>query len=206
MKQQLIEMLSLQDEMNRKVHAHWEQQGFAWHRAIWTECAELLEHYGWKWWKKHDPDMPQVQLEVVDIWHFGMSLQLQTHAQKATQVADILATGLACAKPTQDFRTAIEHLAAKAVAEHTFDPVCFAHVMAGCGLSFEALYRQYMGKNVLNFFRQDHGYQQGTYLKVWHGKEDNEHLLEILEALSNTSAQGELRALVYQALTARYPD
>lgn len=37
-------------------------------------------------------------------------------------------------------------------------------------------FKQYTGKNVLNVFRQDHGYKAGTYIKVWDGREDNEHL------------------------------
>ena len=207
MKQQLIGMLSLQDEMNCKVHAQWEQQGFAWYRAIWTECAELLEHYGWKWWKKCEPDLPQVQLEVVDIWHFGMSLQLQTCGNDKDKVATDLLAGLTVPESAPDLRVAIERLAAQAVAEHRFDVGCFAQVMGACGLSFAALHRQYIGKNVLNFFRQDHGYQQGTYLKVWNEREDNQHLVEVLDELAlEPNTPGALRELVYQALAARYPN
>ena len=34
---------------------------------------------------------------------------------------------------------------------------------------------------MLNQFRQDHGYKEGTYKKVWNGKEDNAVMLEFLE-------------------------
>ena len=34
------------------------------------ECSELLDHYGWKWWKHQATDLDQVKLEIVDIWHF----------------------------------------------------------------------------------------------------------------------------------------
>jgi len=76
MKQQLATMLELQNNMNTKVHADWREQQFEWYRAIWIECAELLDHYGWKWWKKQTPDVDQIALELVDIWHFGLSLLL----------------------------------------------------------------------------------------------------------------------------------
>ena len=76
MKQQLTTMLQLQGEMNTKVHSEWQEQEFEWYRAIWVECAELLDHYGWKWWKKQTPDVDQIALELVDIWHFGLSLLL----------------------------------------------------------------------------------------------------------------------------------
>ena len=37
-------MLELQDLMNTRVHQEWRAQGFEWHRAIWIECAELMDH------------------------------------------------------------------------------------------------------------------------------------------------------------------
>jgi hypothetical protein len=55
--------------------------------------------------------------------------------------------------------------------------------MQGIEMSFAQLYAGYVGKNVLNFFRQDHGYKDGTYSKQWAGKEDNEHLVEIVAQL-----------------------
>ncbi|MFL3647359.1 MAG: dUTP diphosphatase, partial [Cellvibrionales bacterium] len=76
MQQQLMVMLKLQNDMNSKVHPQWREQNFAWYRAIWVECAELLDHYGWKWWKQQRPDNDQIALELVDIWHFGLSLLL----------------------------------------------------------------------------------------------------------------------------------
>ena len=57
--------------------ADWMSRGREWYRAIWIECAELMEHYGgWKWWKHSRPDFAQVVLEIVDIWHFGLSLRI----------------------------------------------------------------------------------------------------------------------------------
>ena len=75
--------------------------------------------------------------------------------------------------------------------------------MRACGLSADDLYRHYVGKNVLNFFRQDHGYQDGTYVKQWQGREDNEHLSELLESLDDTAP--DFPEQVYQALESRYP-
>ena len=57
MQTQIQTMLELQNAMNAKVHADWREQGFEWYRAIWVECAELMDHYGWKWWKKQSPDI-----------------------------------------------------------------------------------------------------------------------------------------------------
>ena len=49
MKQKILTMLELQNAMNRKVKLERREAGYAWYRAIWTECAEMLDHYGWKW-------------------------------------------------------------------------------------------------------------------------------------------------------------
>ena len=70
---QLAAMAELQDALNVNVHPQWRDQGHAYYRAIWVECAELLDHYGWKWWKHQHTDLEQVKLEIVDIWHFGLS-------------------------------------------------------------------------------------------------------------------------------------
>ncbi|MDQ7054985.1 MAG: dUTPase [Persephonella sp.] len=78
MEEKLIEMLNLQEELNRKINEKWTdirtKEDFA--RAIWIECAELVDSLPWKWWKKQKADMENVQIEVVDIWHFIMSYML----------------------------------------------------------------------------------------------------------------------------------
>ena len=72
----VLNMLQMQHRMNTRVHEHWIAQNFEWYRAAWIECGELMDHVGYKWWKKQTPDMEQVRLEVVDIWHFGLSALL----------------------------------------------------------------------------------------------------------------------------------
>jgi hypothetical protein len=55
-------------------------------------------------------------------------------------------------------------------------------------MPFEELYRRYVGKNVLIFFRQDNGYKDGIYRKTWEGREDNEHLVELMTSLDEHGA------------------
>ena len=90
MKHKIITMLELQDSMNTRVNTDWRDAGYDWYRAIWIEAAEMLEHYGWKWWKKQQPDTMQVKLEIVDIVHFALSARL---VQGATQ--DMIAAQIA---------------------------------------------------------------------------------------------------------------
>ncbi|TNF89341.1 MAG: dUTP diphosphatase [Gammaproteobacteria bacterium] len=202
MKQQLMIMLEMQDAMNTRVNPDWRQAGNAWYRAIWTECAEMLDHYGWKWWKHQQPEIEQVQLELVDILHFAMSdylLQDSDNEAVAVRIADELSHP----HDDDDIRRAIETMARTTIEHQSMHFSDFANVMALIEMDFDQLYRTYVGKNVLNFFRQDHGYKDGSYIKLWHGREDNEHLAELLVTLD--SASENFRDDVYKGLVARYP-
>lgn len=179
MKQQLITMLDLQDDMNTKVHESWREQNFEWYRAIWVECAELLDHYGWKWWKKQQPDLEQIKLELVDIWHFGLSTLLLS-GDSHEQIAQSVETQFEQATSARDFRLDLEQFTLNTLSSRQFDAAGFATLMKGVDMDFNQLHTGYVGKNVLNFFRQDHGYQDGSYQKQWGGKEDNEYLVEIV--------------------------
>lgn len=187
MKQQLTTMLQLQGEMNTKVHNEWQEQEFEWYRAIWVECAELLDHYGWKWWKKQTPDVDQIALELVDIWHFGLSLLL-LKGQSVDEIADQISEAFADPQQGDDFAADLEGFTEQTLATKDFDIGGFVKLMHGIKMDFETLYIGYVGKNVLNFFRQDNGYQDGSYQKQWGGIEDNEHLVEIVSKLDTTSA------------------
>ena len=202
MKQQLMVMLDMQDAMNAHVNPDWRNAGNAWYRAIWTECAEMLDHYGWKWWKHQQPELDQVRLELVDIMHFAMSDYLLQDDDKATVAARIEAE-LNAPRQHDDIRAAIESMALSTIAEQSMHFSDFASIMALIEMDFDQLYRMYVGKNVLNFFRQDHGYKQGSYIKTWDGREDNEHLAELLASLDSNSQS--FRDDVYQGLAARYP-
>lgn len=202
MQQQLLTMLTMQDDMNTKVHPQWREQGFEWHRAIWVELAEMLDHYGWKWWKHQQPDIEQVHLELIDIFHFGLSARLVT-GQPVGDIANEIQTELANPKAAPSFAETIEQMVANTLATKGFDVASFAALMAQTELSFDELFRHYVGKNVLNFFRQDHGYKTGEYIKIWNGKEDNEVLMDVLRTTDATAS--DFKELVYAGLQQAYP-
>ena len=196
-------MLDLQDKMNTKVHPRWREQGYEWYRAAWIECAELMDHAGYKWWKHAEPDIEQIQLEVVDIWHFGMSALLVGNEDTEALAANIVADLSASTDASLTLLEASEALASACITSESFSTSAFLDLMHASSLSFDQLYRMYVGKNVLNFFRQDHGYKDGSYVKVWDGREDNEHLSDILSGL-DASDVGFADA-VYTGLKAAYP-
>jgi hypothetical protein len=66
-------------------------------------------------------------------------------------------------------------------------------------LSLDDLYQLYICKNVLNWFRQDNGYADGRYEKIWAGREDVEHMRELAQNLDEFDGSS-----LYQALETRY--
>ena len=202
MRQKLLTMLTMQDSMNTKVHPQWSEQNFEWYRAVWIECAELMDHQGYKWWKRQDPDLEQVQLEVIDIWHFGMSA-LFAHYDSVTDIADAILSAWSTIENQQlTVHQATEELAAWCLMHKSFSASHFWQLLVAVELDFEQLFVAYVGKNVLNFFRQDNGYKDGTYIKLWGGKEDNQHLVELTTEL-DTEADS-FRDDLYNALSNRY--
>lgn len=185
LREKIKEMLDLQNKINEKVHPHWREQNFEWYRAIWVECAELLDHYGWKWWKKQNPNQAQIELELVDIWHFGLSILLSKYdiEKSISLISEVMTDQRGSGK----FRENLEDFTSNTLQTRSFDLKRFNQVMNDVGLTFEKLYVGYISKNVLNSFRQDKGYQAGTYLKDWGGIEDNEYLIRLASKMDPKS-------------------
>jgi len=195
-------MLEMQDGMNSRVDRDWIEHDREWYRAIWIECAELMDHYGgWKWWKSSQKDVEQAMLEIVDIWHFGLSMRISTdknYTQASARIVDEWLSG----ETSNGFLQDVERLASFALHERQFCVAIVPALLSDIDRGFDDLYRAYVGKNVLNFFRQDHGYRDGSYIKSWSGREDNEHLVELLAELDADA--GDFEAQIYAALEQRY--
>ena len=57
-----------------------------------------------------------------------------------------------------------------------------------------------MGKLVLNIFRQEHGYSDGTYVKIWKdGLEDNQVLEKIMSETTDVDSINQLLLVEYNA-------
>ena len=214
--QQTTTMLALQAAMNTKVDPNWVSARYPYMRAVVIEAAEAIEHHGWKWWKKQDKDLAQLQMELIDIWHFLLSEILlneqgsETAAQPklTAQLSAIDLSGIIEFDGKQyelsslDLLNQLELLIALSAARK-IELSVFAAIMENCELDWTKLYCQYVGKNVLNFFRQDHGYQEGTYQKMWNGREDNEYLVDVMSELDPNDL--EYKDKLYGALRAPYP-
>lgn len=206
-------MLEMQDGMNKKVNPDWVAANNNWHRAIQVEAVEAIEHHGWKWWKKQNCDMAQLRMELVDIWHFILSTVIQNTRGSIRFSTIEMISELNLSQKSVQFDNQYYILAKMSLLEKLDLMVglsaakrtslaLFDSLLSDCGMSWVELFKQYTGKNVLNVFRQDYGYKAGTYIKIWNGREDNEHLVEVLDIidLSANNVHDEL----YQTLKSRY--
>lgn len=205
---QIIEaMLNLQQRLNDETNGVGWEKGYtkegkliSFRRCIYMECAELIDSFAWKHWKniKAPTNWDNVRIEIVDIWHFILSLLLEeskdndiSKAQIAEEVRSVSLFDDFCKeKGTPDDADMYGILNDIEVIIHKctgfgFDlgELLSAYFILAmkCGLNLDALYQIYIGKNVLNQFRQNNGYKDGSYKKVWDGVEDNEVLNEILQ-------------------------
>ncbi|BFM86884.1 dUTPase [Acinetobacter baumannii] len=150
-------MLSLQDQVNSLISTHWRQNQNPWYRAIWLESAELLEHLSWKWWSHNKNNIEQAQLELIDIWHFGLSDLLQKYGT-SEEVINFLKETHNEDEPkienVTDIHLLIERFALSTLKNKSFDISLFFNLCEILNLEFNELYKIYLGKNVLNEFRQ----------------------------------------------------
>jgi dimeric dUTPase (all-alpha-NTP-PPase superfamily) len=220
------QMFQLQQSLNDATNGSGWEQGITknnkkidWGRCIYLEAAELIDSYPWKHWKNINasPDYANIKIEIVDIWHFIMSEALRVY--KVNDLGDIKelsekAVNLPAYQQFSDdhhqadldiyaemekVEEMVAVLFAKADIHQLID--AFFNMSASLNLKLSELYQLYIGKNILNQFRQDHGYKEGSYIKEWHGVEDNVVMQKLLNDKSDITPDE-----LYQGLEKNYPN
>lgn len=170
-KKQLSELSKMQDHLNQLTcqanfgHTNWRSMKFNWGLAILDEVMEIHGHLGWKWWKGSDKynvgltseNKKQVQLEVIDILHFGLSKHMQTGMAFQNVSGEI---------PNLTLRESLEELVSTC-SYQSFSWCGFDALCNVVDLDASEIIDIYTGKYALNIFRQDYGYGDGTYMKQW---------------------------------------
>ena len=207
MNSKILLMLQLQNQLNDATNGEEWVKGITknkkvinWKRCIYMECAEMIDSFPWKHWKNIEvaPDWDNLQIEVVDVWHFIMSLAIENYAQEMRGGIEDLAMNISDLEAfSQVDRTSLDFAEQNAVIAKvenimrialSTDKLELEKLMAEffdlvvmSGLNLDTLYRLYVGKNILNQFRQDNGYKDGSYIKIWDGEEDNVVMKRIWE-------------------------
>lgn len=208
MKNKIIEMLELQAKLNTETNwDNWKAwitnkwKIVNWRRCIYMELAEAIDSVSWKHWKNIDGwiDYENFKVELIDVWHFLMSELLRYYSIEElvvliTEYSDSKSDTklpLIWSKENNieldDIIEPYEHLMAlclvkiddKDYLENLIE--AFFICLDSASVSFEDLYKLYIWKNVLNKFRQEHGYKEGTYIKMWDWEEDNVIMQRIIE-------------------------
>lgn len=200
-------MLEMQKRLNDETNGIGWENGYtkegkiiSWKRCVYMECAELIDSFAWKHWKNitEPTNTENVAIEIVDIWHFVMSMVLED--QKFEKDISKMTTEISAISGFGDFCGEAYDINEYSIYEIINDAEILIHQTSGfmieihelltnyfrlslkCGVNLDILYKKYIGKNVLNKFRQDHGYKSGKYKKFWNEKEDNVVMSEILHA------------------------
>lgn len=207
----ILLMLQLQADLNEATNGEKWTSGITkngkvinWRRCIYMECAEMIDSFTWKHWKNIDQeaDWDNLQVEVVDVWHFIMSLAIENYSQTLRGQVEDLAINISESESFKKIDTQEELFANQDETIHMIESIMidtlsrgpldleklisdFFDLVVMSGLNLESLYNLYVGKNILNQFRQDNGYKDGTYIKVWAGEEDNVVMKKILEQNSD---------------------
>lgn len=225
----ILLMLQLQAQLNDATNGEDWTKGTTkngktinWKRCIYMECAEMIDSFSWKHWKSihQEPDWDNLQIEVVDVWHFIMSLAIEDYARSMKGGVEDLAIDIAQLESfstidvsNETFDTQknviakVENIIRLALDQDGLDIEVliteFFDLAVMSGLDLETLYRLYVGKNILNQLRQDNGYKEGSYIKMWNGEEDNVVMKRVWEEDANIKPDALYKELtkLYLALT-----
>ena len=199
------EMFLMQQALNDETNGVGWEDGYTkngklinWKRCIYMECAELIDSFAWKHWKNISaaPDVNNIVIEIVDIWHFVMSYILEQYY--GSKEIDHIVSDVTAVSGFAEFSSYAYDVREYSIYEIVNDIELIIHETSGfelqigelltdffrvaikCGVSSDVLFATYIGQNVLNKFRQNNGYKEGGYRNIWGDLEDNEVLIEVL--------------------------
>ena len=221
---QILQMLELQQQLNDATNGeNWEEgitkngKKIDWRRCIYLEAAELIESYPWKHWKNIDakPDYENIKIELVDIWHFVMSEALRLYKLNNLGNIEELSQNIMAMQSYKNLENPkdseldsyeqialVEEMMRVLFCSDDIDQLInsFLEVTSKLGLNLSTLYALYIGKNILNKFRQENGYKDGSYIKTWNGQEDNVVMQNFLRNRADITPNE-----LYEALWLAYP-
>ncbi len=180
-----LETIQIQRDFNNRVASGWErdskQQKFNYWLAILDETLEVLTSRHWKWWKDssklNEVDWENVKVEMVDLFHFILSIGIQTKSE------DLIFTALlggevevksdvrpsAQSNPDRFFSDFWDRfLISVQMKAFPMIVVLWVEFWTRLGFNTEDLFREYRVKAALNIVRQEFGYgSKNTYNKLW---------------------------------------
>lgn len=210
------EVLDLQNGLNEQIDPNWVNKGFDWNHATLLESAELLDSIDWKWWKKGKTDWANLEIEMIDLAHFGFSLTIQEKLQSS--IIPLIVSKEVQYKnvPKRERDEVLAKEIGEIIKKKLMQAVLFENTISIMiawleawylmGYSINDLFAKYKMKYTLNIFRQNHGYKTGEYKKIWFGEEDNVHAQKLMTEIEDDSNFIEELMAKLEDLYAMVPD
>jgi hypothetical protein len=212
------EMLELQDSFNQKLDTNWRERDWDWINALMIESSEQNDSLRWKWWKKEENDFENFKVEVIDNWHFLMSLMMQKYdktflARQFNRIWNHILDDLEeinLQESTQEF---LYYVLSSKFNDEVREDINHVYAIKTLFLIMQdnkigitkpvELFSEYLVKNVLNQFRKNNGYKDGTYIKIWNNEEDNIVAYRLVQKIRTKDVFNELYSLLekeYQSI------
>lgn len=187
------DLVGMQDELNKMIMPNWKQDLTPRHFIVQIikELGELLDSgVEYKWWK-HTPedqlDVHNMKVEIIDIVHFAISVA-SFDEYNVPNKSIIRKNDERCL--VNDGNKLDHHLFTWITEclinlQDAYDPqsqlkYAIELMISSVDMNSDEFSALYYSKYLLNQFRQENGYKEGTYQKVKNGVEDNELLESIV--------------------------
>ena len=214
--ERIQEFITLQTKLNELVHPLWHKQDYDWTQAALMEAVEAYDSLPWKWWKHQSLDKQNLQTELIDVFHFILSQSIEQDLINNTNQTKQIFDTLTLVEPVfteldkqitntnnpEDKITILKH-SIKELIQNLATPdtdllttfLSWFAAYTQTGLTLQDLQIAYLTKNTLNILRQELGYKEGTYQKIFdydldHKQlEDNQVMSLIQQTLDITDPQ-----------------
>jgi len=207
-KEKLLQLHNLQNTLNNMTNGSEWTNGITnkgkqinWYNCMLLEGAEAIDSTPWKHWKAIEgkTDWENIKIEVVDIFHFLLSESIRLYGiNKSHYISNDILTSFEFNYSSSDFKIfnqemklfmfKVLSLDLEVGSNNVSFPELFYHffkLLELCNMTFDEMYNLYIMKNALNKIRQDNGYKEGKYVKIWEGVEDNVYLYNLLKDQPN---------------------
>jgi len=217
-------MMHIQNRLNTNSYdSAWIERGrteeFDYAMAAGDEAHEFARSLPFQWWRNDKPDFQNQVTELVDAWHFVMSQLIIDmngnvglailEAFRMYEDAQITRSEPTIQKQTKLFVAALYSHNTRFQIECSYVKAFFL-LCAKASVSIHLLSARYLGKSVLNRFRVENGYKEGTYHKIWTlGSEKGEDNYFLSQWIDGRLANGEPapdEVVIHEFLTKTYSE
>lgn len=204
MVEKIEHILRLQEDLNILTNGDAYKSGttqsgdeISWTRCIVMETFSLASLTKWKHWKDlHlSVDWDDIKVEIADIFHFVVSyLQQEYNDEQLTKMIEQFSSYkpqlVASEYMVRDEAEKLIYYTIMIQNNNEINSNDAANVLLGkffticshASIDFEELYILYVAKNSLNKIRQEKGYKDGGYSKLWGNMSDIDVMFHLIEA------------------------